>query len=183
MQTIAVNSQQNRNQRKQCLIYKMVRLPAGNKIGTPGISASESFGEDSGQCSNQTMAESRISEISMSTDEIIHSLATSIEDPSEKAVSFADDSSGSISVANSNHGQQELLLKCASLVERLKSSEIDLSAERAIRKKKERSLMKLARELKKRNGEREEGCQRLEEVSILPFVCLRCMPDYLNTLL
>lgn len=60
----------------------------------------------------------------------------------------------------------ELLKKTQRLVEALKQAEIDVSGEKAIRKKKEKSLMKLAKELKKRNEQRVQDVVRLGEVSV-----------------
>jgi hypothetical protein len=59
----------------------------------------------------------------------------------------------------------ELLNKIQRLTKELKQAEIDVSGEKAIRKKKEKTLMKLAKELKKRNEQRDEDVERLGEVS------------------
>jgi hypothetical protein len=60
----------------------------------------------------------------------------------------------------------ELLNKIQRLLESLKKAEIDISGEKAIRKKKEKSLMKLAKELKKRNQQRDQDVERVGEVSV-----------------
>eukprot|EP00543_Licmophora_paradoxa_P017178 CAMPEP_0202460236 /NCGR_PEP_ID=MMETSP1360-20130828/42594_1 /ASSEMBLY_ACC=CAM_ASM_000848 /TAXON_ID=515479 /ORGANISM="Licmophora paradoxa, Strain CCMP2313" /LENGTH=63 /DNA_ID=CAMNT_0049081797 /DNA_START=1 /DNA_END=189 /DNA_ORIENTATION=- len=47
--------------------------------------------------------------------------------------------------------QQELLEKVGKLKGKLKQAEIDLSAQKTLRKKKEKSMVKLAKELTKRS--------------------------------
>jgi hypothetical protein len=42
-----------------------------------------------------------------------------------------------------------------------------VSGEKVIRKKKEKSLMKLARELKNRNQQKDEAVERVGEVSVI----------------
>jgi hypothetical protein len=66
----------------------------------------------------------------------------------------------------------ELLSKTQRLMEAVKKAEVDVSGEKAIRKKKEKSLMKLARELKKRNEQRAQDVERLGEVSVKFWIIL-----------
>jgi hypothetical protein len=60
----------------------------------------------------------------------------------------------------------ELLDKTRRLLDALKKAEIDVSGEKVVRKKKEKSLMKIAREMKKRNEQRALDLERLGEVSV-----------------
>jgi hypothetical protein len=68
---------------------------------------------------------------------------------------------------DSDKTHEELLNKNQRLLERLEKAEIDVSGEKVIRKKKEKSLMKLARELKNRNQQKDEAVERVGEVSVI----------------
>jgi hypothetical protein len=60
--------------------------------------------------------------------------------------------------------RQELLSRIQRLTEMLKNAEEMVQAERDKRKKKDKNLMKLAKELKKRNSQKETDMDRMEEV-------------------
>lgn len=64
--------------------------------------------------------------------------------------------------------KQELLSKISRLTELLQEAESVVSLEQSKRKKKERNLVRLAKELKKRNVQQELEKERIEEVSLLP---------------
>jgi hypothetical protein len=66
----------------------------------------------------------------------------------------------------------ELLSKTQRLMEAVKRAEVDVSGEEAIREKMEMSLMKLAKELKKRNEQRAQDVERLGEVSVKFWIIL-----------
>jgi hypothetical protein len=65
---------------------------------------------------------------------------------------------------DADRSRQELLAKIARLTDLLKDAENQITMERDKRKKKEKNLMKLAKELKKRNQQKENDMDRLEEV-------------------
>ena len=66
---------------------------------------------------------------------------------------------------DAERSRQELLSKIARLTDMLKEAENQISLERDKRKKKEKNLMKLAKELKKRNLQKEKDMDKMEEVS------------------
>ena len=97
-------------------------------------------------------------------------LSAPIGQGSSRNVSFVDhkgidDVIGSSSdTPDADKTHAELLTKIQTLMERLQQAEVDYSAQKSLRKQKEKSLMKLAKELKKRNEQRDEILERLDEV-------------------
>lgn len=83
----------------------------------------------------------------------------------KKEVSFSiSPGSADSSVADIDKTRDELYTKLDKVEMKLKQAEIDLTAEKTMRKKKERNLIKLAKELNKRTTEQEK---REEEISQL----------------
>jgi hypothetical protein len=142
------------------------------------VASDESSGSEDGnqvilmENSDRILQTSRISDSSISSLQLQRILdeATPLSHLAiaSKNVSFdlplrGNDSVGSIkSDTEKNH--EELILKVAKVMDKLKQAEMDLSAEKAIRKKKEKNLMKLAKELKKRNLQKEGDAERLQKV-------------------
>ena len=92
----------------------------------------------------------------------------------EKVVKFADDEAEKLDARRDKaRNRQELLSKIARLTDQLKDTEKQLSVEKEKRKKKEKNLVKLAKELKKRNQKRENDLERIEEVR-------RCFEKLIN---
>lgn len=90
----------------------------------------------------------------------------SLNDSSNKAVSFATDQTAAHDAwkdAN-ERSKSELLGKIQNLQEQLLEAQSLAALEKEKRKKKEKTLIKLAKELKKRNVQREQGLERMEEV-------------------
>jgi len=86
---------------------------------------------------------------------------------SVKSVKFAmDQAEIEDAKKDGQRSRHELLNKISRLTDMLKESEDHIAAERDKRKKKEKNLMKLAKELKKRNAERERELEKMEEVSL-----------------
>lgn len=83
----------------------------------------------------------------------------SLEDPKDglaaprRAVSFSGIDSPASSKADDEKTFGELIAKIQSLQIKVEKANIDLSAEKSMRKKKERNLVKLAKELTKRTDE------------------------------
>ena len=69
-----------------------------------------------------------------------------------------------------------IVFGCGSNIRRAKNAEIALSAEKAIRKKKERSLMRLAKELKKRSLEKDSHVTMLGTVR--SAVCIQAFVNF-----
>ena len=93
---------------------------------------------------------------------------------SVKTVKFAmDEAEIEDAKKDAARNRQELLARIARLTEMLKAAEDQISLERDKRKKKEKNLMKLAKELKKRNAEREREMERMEEVC---FIAISAQP-------
>lgn len=85
----------------------------------------------------------------------------------EKAVKFAEDIAEQREAhLDKERSRKELLTKINRLTDTLKDAEKALEVEREKRKKKERNLLKLAKELKKRNQKRDSDLERMEEVSL-----------------
>lgn len=85
---------------------------------------------------------------------------------SSKAVKFAiDEAEREDSRRDHSRSPQELLAKIARLTDLLRVAEEQISTEKDKRRKKEKSLLKLAKELKKRNQIRDKEMERMEEVS------------------
>ena len=85
---------------------------------------------------------------------------------SSKAVKFAiDEAEREDSRRDRSRSPQELLAKIARLTDLLRVAEEQISTEKDKRRKKEKSLLKLAKELKKRNQIRDKEMERMEEVS------------------
>ena len=84
----------------------------------------------------------------------------------EKVVKFADDEAEKYdALRDKERSRQELLDRIATLTDTLNEAQAKIMVEREKRKKKEKSLMKLAKELKKRNALKERDEDRMEEVS------------------
>ncbi len=82
-----------------------------------------------------------------------------------KLVKFAEDEAEKQDAElDQERSRQELLSKIARLTDILNEAQQQVKAEKDKRKKKEKSLLKLAKELKKRNLVREKEEDRLEEV-------------------
>jgi len=60
-----------------------------------------------------------------------------------------------------------MLIKTQQLLEKMKETEIQLSGEKALRKKKDKNIMKLAKQLKRRNADYEEASERVNELTQL----------------
>jgi hypothetical protein len=84
----------------------------------------------------------------------------------KKGVSFniAPGSTDS-SVADIDKSKEELYAKLDKVEMKLKQAEIDLTAEKTLKKKKERNLIKLAKELNKRASEQESRDAEIAKVS------------------
>jgi NADH dehydrogenase/NADH:ubiquinone oxidoreductase subunit G len=88
-----------------------------------------------------------------------------------KVVKFADDEEELEDAARDpDRTRQELLHKIARLTIMLKEAEELNMTEKDKRKKKEKNLMKLAKELKKRNAQKEYDNERMEEVRLLTYL-------------
>ena len=84
----------------------------------------------------------------------------------KKGVSFnIAPGSADSSVADIDKSRDELYTKLDKIEMKLKQAEIDLSAEKTTRKKKERNLIKLAKELNKRASEQEIREAEISKVS------------------
>jgi hypothetical protein len=82
-----------------------------------------------------------------------------------KTVKFAmDDDIFDPGSSDEAKSQQELLSKISKLTGMLREAEEQSALERDRRKKKEKSLLKLAKELKKRNAQQETDEEKMEEV-------------------
>jgi hypothetical protein len=95
----------------------------------------------------------------------------------KKGVSFniAPDSTDS-SVADIDKSKDELFAKLEKVEMNLRQAEIDLTAERTLKKKKERNLIKLAKELNKRASEQESRDADIAKVSSYElFPKIRCL--------
>lgn len=79
-----------------------------------------------------------------------------------KTVKFDDELNDPKS--DTSKSKQELLEKVSKLSDMLRDMEAQVSLERDKRRKKEKYLFKLAKELKKRNAQQEVDKERLEEV-------------------
>ena len=103
-------------------------------------------------------------------DEFNHSFSISAEEDESEAknrvVKFAEvEAEKQDAQLDQERSRQELLSKIARLTGTLNDAQMQVQAERDKRKKKEKALLKLAKELKKRNLAREKEEDRLEEVS------------------
>jgi hypothetical protein len=102
-------------------------------------------------------------------DEDEHDDPDVIIDTGRKVVTFADDEAEKLDARRDKaRSRQELLSKITRLTDSLKITEQQLAIEKEKRKKKEKNLLKLAKELKKRNqkreSEREKDLSHIEEV-------------------
>ena len=87
-----------------------------------------------------------------------------------KTVKFAmDEAELEDEQLDNTRSRQDLLDKISRLNQMLKDAEEQISVEREKRKKKEKNLIKLAKELKKRNAQKEVDMARMEEVSVHAF--------------
>lgn len=84
--------------------------------------------------------------------------------PSVKTVKFAMDDAIFDPQLDKSKSTQELLSKVSRLTEMVQEAEEIATLERDKRKKKEKSLLKLAKELKKRNTQKEMDNEKMEEV-------------------
>jgi hypothetical protein len=85
-----------------------------------------------------------------------------------KTVQFAIDEDGlSNPETDASKSKQELLAKITRLTEVLREAENQVAIEQTKRKKKERNLLKLAKELKKRITQHELEQEKIEEVSVV----------------
>jgi NADH dehydrogenase/NADH:ubiquinone oxidoreductase subunit G len=88
-----------------------------------------------------------------------------------KVVKFAvDEEELEDAAKDTDRTRQELLHKISRLTVLLKEAEEQNMIERDKRKKKEKNLMKLAKELKKRNAQKEYDMERMEEVRLLTYL-------------
>lgn len=84
-----------------------------------------------------------------------------------KTVKFAmDEEELEDAELDAERSRQDLLTKIARLTDMLKEAEEQITTEKDKRKKKEKNLLKLAKELKKRNIQREADKDRMEEVRL-----------------
>ena len=84
----------------------------------------------------------------------------------KKEVSFSiSPGSADSSVADIDKTRDELYTKLDKVEMKLRQAEIDLTAEKTMRKKKERNLIKLAKELNKRTTEQEKREEEISQVS------------------
>lgn len=81
-----------------------------------------------------------------------------------KSVKFAMDEVMYDASSDDTKSRQELLSKVSKLTQLLKKAEQQSVLERNKRKKKEKTLLKLAKELKKRNSQQLTDQERIEEV-------------------
>jgi len=91
----------------------------------------------------------------------------SVEEDQEKnkTVKFADVEAEKFDAQrDQERSRQELLVRIARLTETLKDAQQEIKMEKDKRKKKEKSLLKLAKELKKRNLLKEQNEDRFEEL-------------------
>jgi hypothetical protein len=86
---------------------------------------------------------------------------------SKKQVTFTDLETSSHPDEEKTH--DELIDKVGKLQARLNQAEIDKSAEKAMRRKKEKSLVKLAKELNKRATDQKEKENTINTVSFMKF--------------
>lgn len=90
-----------------------------------------------------------------------------------RVVKFADDEAEKRDARrDKDRSRQELLSKIARLTDHLKDVQSQVKVEKDKRKKKERSLLKLAKELRKRNTQKESDTDRMEEVCCLCHLLL-----------
>ncbi|KAG7355067.1 hypothetical protein IV203_004423 [Nitzschia inconspicua] len=83
----------------------------------------------------------------------------------EKVVKFADDvAEEQDAKRDKERSRKELLARIARLTDMLKNAEKAAELEKEKRKKKEKNLLKLAKEMKKRNQKREGDLERMEEL-------------------
>jgi hypothetical protein len=93
---------------------------------------------------------------------------------STKTVQFALDNDGmGDPEIDSSKSKQELLSKITRLTDMLREAESQVALEQNKRKKKERNLLKLAKELKKRIAQEESEKEKIEEVGFLVLLNLR----------
>jgi hypothetical protein len=92
--------------------------------------------------------------------------------PSAKTVKFAMDDAMFDPHSDQAKSGQELLSKISRLTELLREADEQSTLERDRRKKKEKSLMKLAKELKKRISQQETDKDKMEEVRSRKQVCV-----------
>jgi hypothetical protein len=100
------------------------------------------------------------------------------EKPHEsRKVSFRDVGSVASSHEDEEKTHDELVKKIGELQARLTQAEIDKSAEKAMRRKKDKSLVKLAKELNKRAADQQAKEKQVNLVcgSSTPMLC--CMPQ------
>ena len=99
----------------------------------------------------------------------LDSTSNSPKEEKAKGVSFSGVDSSNSSVADDVKTRSDLLAKIERLEVKLKQAELDLSAEKARRKKSSRSTLKLAKEINKRTIEASAQQKALEKVRL---VCL-----------
>jgi hypothetical protein len=98
-------------------------------------------------------------------DDGYHNMNFAGFDTREKVVKFADDVAEQRDARrDQERNRKELLSKIARLTDMLKDAEKAVDVEKEKRRKKEKNLLKLAKELKRRNQKRETDMERIEEV-------------------
>jgi hypothetical protein len=85
-------------------------------------------------------------------------------DGRKNAVSFRDVPDSPAASDDREKTFDQLLLKTQILDDKLRKAELDVSAEKIQKKKKDKNIMKLAKQLKRRNELMEEDTERLEKV-------------------
>lgn len=85
----------------------------------------------------------------------------------KKGVSFSGIDSLTSSVPDDDKEHSQLVEKCAKLEDSLRQAKLDLSAEKVVRKKKEKNVVKLAKELNKRASDQTDKEKEISRVSRL----------------
>ena len=110
----------------------------------------------------------------------ISSILFSDPSPSKRSVSFQDSSSPASSPADmSNKTVADLQAEVQQLAEQLTQAQMDLVGEKAVRKKKEKNLVKLAKELQKRSTDMDAKNAQYNKVSMVSF--FQIFPKHLLT--
>lgn len=141
-----------------------------NQSGEPSkeVETSKAMEENSNAQSNQG-GDTGNSGISMSFIRQILSKDDSVkavDDSAKRGVSFTGIDTGSVasSTADDDKDHEELLTKIQTLKLDLKQAKLDLSAEKTMNRKKDRNLVKLAKELNRRGEEIVEKNKAITEV-------------------
>jgi hypothetical protein len=97
-----------------------------------------------------------------------HSAPAAVE---QKSVTWTGIDSPASSRADSTKTRDELIAKIEKLKSKLRQAQIDHSAEKTIRRKKERNLVKLAKELNKRANNDDDRDKEVKKVRRLDHCC------------